>query len=137
MKKELFLSLRFPIFFSLVVAFIECILYKAAFKATFRGFGGVALEFTKIGCVAMSLLMVIPLLLMAAVIFARLVKLYRCKANKSRYVIEITGFVLGFGIGILLVFEFSVPLLTDLLSEVAGWLASIIEFVGWVKYPAP
>lgn len=133
--KKLLSYLRLPNFLFLAIAVLDCIVIDAFSWACFNGFGGVTMEYTRIGIVARD---IIPPLLPIAILFTRLVKLYKCKSYKEQYLVESAGCLFGFGVGILiflLVYAFEIPLLADWQRGATWGLITIIRIIGWVKYP--
>lgn len=126
-------SLKFDFCFSLILAFMECAVVTALIWATFNGFGGVTMEYTKNGEVAITVMLtVLPLLLLIVLSF-RLVRLHKCKSDAKGYVFAILCYFSGILIGII---AFQFPLIfPNLKKSMTSLLIDGIRGFGWVDYP--
>lgn len=121
--------------FYMAVSFIECIILTVVAYAGWNGFGGVTMEYTKMGERCVGVLIFLPLLLLLGVFACRLMRFHREKKATGFYIMEFLRCITGIGIGIaafcLLAWcDFLVPAMVRNLQH-------RIENSDWMCWPIP
>lgn len=121
--------------FYMVVSFIECIILTVVAYAGWNGFGGMTMEYTKMGQRCVSVLILLPPLLLLGVFALRLVRFHREKRAAGFYIMELLHCIMGVGIGIAV---FCLLAWCDfLVPATVRDLQHRIENSDWVRWPIP